>query len=68
MNDKAFIHAIFASYQKGLRADLDRGLIDKRAYYARLNKQRGDKGQPYFDCWLISNSIPLQGLGFYLLT
>ena len=40
MNDKAFIHAILASYQKGLRADPDRGLTDKRAYYARLNKQR----------------------------
>ena len=40
MNDKAFIHAIFASYQNGLRADLHSGPIDKREYYARLNKQR----------------------------
>lgn len=43
MNDQAFIYKMFASYQRTLQADLNKGVIDKRAYYSRLQKARENR-------------------------
>lgn len=43
MNDRAFVCTLFASYAGSLRADLNNGVIDKKAYYSRLERARENR-------------------------